>query len=689
MRFITVVYLLLCYSLCHAQIDKKNITIIRDQWGVPHIHGTTDAEAAYGLAWAEAEDCFPIMQETLLATKGKLASVKGKDGAIRDFIAFLIDTEGAVESQIEGAISPEFQKVCEAYLQGINDYAASHPKEVYRKDIFPVDINDLMEGYVLSLTFMTNVQYDLIRIFESLFTDEHNPLATGSNGIALSSNKTKNGDTYLIANSHQPLEGPYSWYEAHVVSDEGWNMLGGTFPSAPCIFVGTNPNLSWTHTVNYPDFTDVYQLEMHPKNKLQYKYDGEWKTLKERKHTSKVKLGPVRIPVTKKFYWSEYGPTVKNKNGFYAIRFPARWSIGAAEQWFKMNKANNKQEFMEAVETQGLPGLNIIYADKEDNIFFLANGLFPERDPSYDWQQVLPGNTSTTKWEPNFMPLDSLVYISNPKSGYVFNSNNTPFNCTGPEENPNPDDYPQTIGYLKENTARSLRFQELMAKYDKMSYQDLKDVKYDLRYPEVLSTRTLQNMDVLFKLSKEKYPDLAGAIDALSKWNFSTDVDNKQAALFTVSLQYLLKYMFKRGTIDQNNTLDESVYVDALRFARKHLLKHFGKLEIELGKVQVHKRGDVELGIWGAPEILSAMYTMPGKKGKFESFSGDSYILMVQFTEEGPIIETVNCFGASSREDSPHYTDQMQMFVNQELKPMTLDWKEVQKNAKRQYHPGE
>ncbi len=690
MKICSVAILLLLSLLCQAQVNPQDVTIVRDQWGVPHIHGKTDADAAYGLAWAEAEDCFPIMQETLLATKGQLASVKGKEGAIQDFIAFLIDTKGAVDDQMDGAMSPEFRKVAEAYVQGINDYAAQNPKEVYRKKVFPVSVEDLMEGYILSLTFMTNVQYDLIRIFENLFGEEQSPLASGSNGIAVSSSRTVGGDTYLVANSHQPLKGPYAWYEAHVVSDEGWNMLGGTFPSAPTIFVGANPNLAWTHTVNYPDLTDVYELEMHPTNKLQYKYDGEWKTLEKRRHTSMVKvLGPFKIPVPKTFYWSEYGPTVKNKNGFFSIRFPARWAIKAAEQWFRMNKASSKEEFMEAVEIQGLPGLNIIYADKEDNIFFLGNGLFPYRDPAYNWMDVLPGNTSRTKWAPEFMPLDSLVMVSDPKCGYVYNSNNTPFDCTAPDENPLAKDYPKTIGYLQGNTARASRFQELMAEHDKLSYEQMLDIKYDLSYPSIKSTRTLQNLHVLFNLSPEKYPDLADIIAVLKKWDYSTDVKNMQAAAFTVSVQYLLKYMFKAGLLDKNNDLQESTYADALRFSKKHLMRHFGKLEVELGKVQVHKRGDVEFGIWGAPEVLAAMYTLPGKKGKFESFSGDSYILIARFTDEGVVLETVNCYGASSRKKSPHYTDQMEMFVKQERKPMTLDWQKVMKEAKRQYHPGE
>lgn len=697
MRFFYVVVLFSLFLigggefLCAQSIDPQNVTIARDTFGVPHIFGGTDAETAYGLAYAHAEDAFPIIQEPLLALEGKLSSVQGKEGALLDVIAFFVDADGVVERQYDTTFSEEFKVILDAYAQGLNDYAAAHPEEILTKDIFPINGKTIIKGYVMSMTIITNVHYDLGRIFgNTIYFQEQDGFSRGSNGIAMNEYKSEDGYTYMVANSHQPLRGFTAWYECHVKSGEGWNMLGATFAGGVTPFVGTNPNLGWTHTINYDDFNDVYRLHMHPQKKNLYRFDGEWLELEERVIKLKVKAGPLKVPVKRKFYWSKYGPTMKNKTGYYSLRFPSNMRIGAAEQWFRMNKARNYDEFMAALEMQELPSTNIVYGDKEGNILFVDNGLHPYRDPRYNWLGVLPGDTSATLWAPEFMPLDSLVVIHNPKSGYVYNMNHTAFNCTAIADNPDPEDYNATIGFQCKETARSVRFDELIAQYDELSYEDLKRIKYDSSYSFPLYTRNIENLDLLRHLDPEKYPDLADVIAIVEKWDGSTAVDNRQAAIISLAVQHLTHYMREEGIGDYNNILPESEFVEALRFAKKHLLKHFGELEIELGQLQVHTRGDKEYGVWGMPEVITQMYTVPWKDGKYQSFLGESYILIARYGEEGVNqIETINCYGASSRPDSPHYTDQMEPFINQQLKPMILDKELILRHAERTYHPGE
>ncbi len=670
-------------------IDVENIDIVRDKWGVPHIYGKTDAETAYGLAWANAEDDFATMQETLLAVKGQLSAVKGKEGALLDALAFIVEADAVVEQHFDKAFSVEFKKVLNGYMQGINAYAAKHPKQVLRKKIFPITEKDLIKGYVTLMTIITNVHYDLGRIFDNtIVNQESGSMGRGSNGIALSPKKSSDGNTYLVANSHQPLRGVSAWYEMHVNSEEGWNFLGGTFPGGVSPFLGTNEHLGWTHCTNYADFHDVYKLKMHPTEKKQYLFDGEWIELEKRVLKLKVKVGPIRIPVKRKFYKSKYGPTFKTKSGYYALRFPSNMEIRAAEQWYQMSKTTDFDGFKQTMRQQLLPSLNTVYADKTGNLYFLGNGLFPKRNPKYNWQGVIKGDTSATLWQPKFMPFDSLVQLENPKCGYIFNSNNTPFNCTCPEENPKAENYNKTMGYLTKNTARSVRFQELISAYDKMSYDDLKKIKYDSGFTLPLYTRTFENWDNIRHLDPKKYPDIADAIEWLKKWDGNAATDNRQAALVSLTIQYILKKYRKLGQIDYNNKPKDIVYANALRYAKKHLLKHFGKMDIPLGDLQVHVRGDKELPIWGLPEALTQMYTVPYKKGKFQSYLGDSYILFATYNESGiKKIETIHCYGASNHPDSPHYDDQMDMYVNKQLKTMTLDKEKIYKEAVKVYQP--
>lgn len=691
-RFLLLIFLFLSSIPLHAQINTDNINIVRDEWGVPHIFTQTDAEAAYGLAWAHAEDNFEQIQEPFLVAKGLLGSVKGQTGALFDAVSFLIKTKEITEEKYETTFSPEFKKILEAYAAGLNRFAEVHPKEILHKELFPVSPKEIVQGYMLSISFISNVQFDLGRLFQNqLMPITFNEVLNshrGSNGIAIAPHKTKEGKTFLLSNSHQPLRNYMSWYEVHIHSEEGWQFLGATFAGGVTPFVGTNANLGWTHCVNYNDGHDVYELTMHPKKKLHYKFDGEWLPLEERIWKGKVKLGFLKIGVKRKFYWSKHGPVIKNKSGFYALRFPANMVIGAPEQWYHMNKAQTFEEFKTALALQQQPSLSTTYADKKGNIYFLDNGLFPYRNPDYNWHFMVPGDTSATLWEPKFMPLDKVLQVENPPSGYVFHMNGTGFNCTADADNPNPKDYNPTMGYAQSNVSRHLRFKSLINNYDKLSYDDFKNIKYDQKHNFPLYTRTLQNWDILRNLSPEQHPDLKDIIEVFSKWDGSGDIHNKQAAIFILTSYNIGQYNDKHGIADREGKLPTKVYSNAMRYAKKYLLKHFGSLEIELGSMQKHIRGDKILPVGGLPETIAAMYTIPHKKGTRQTNLGDSYILFATYGEDGvEKIETINCYGSSNRPESPHYNDQMDLYVQQKTKTMTLDKATILSKAKKNYHP--
>lgn len=683
-------FLLLCTHVLSAQINPENIQIARDQWGVPHIFAPTDEEVVYGLAWAHAEDNFLQMQEPFLAAKGLLGSIQGKNGAIMDIASFLIKTEEVVTEKYDRTFSPKFKKILAAYTAAVNQYAALHPEEVLHKKLFPITEKEVVKSYVLATTFISNVQQDLALIFGNKM--EHvalreKDLPAGSNGLAFAPSKTKDGKTYMVSNSHQPLRSYLSWYEVHVQSEEGWNFLGATFAGGVTPFVGTNEHLGWTHCVNYNNYSDVYKLEMNPKNKCQYKLDGEWKELKKRVYKGKVKiLGFLKLGIKRKFYESEHGPVVKNKSGYYALRFPANMVIGAPEQWYRMNKASNWEEFKQANEMQQHPSISTTYADKQGNITFIDNGLFPYRNPKYNWERVLPGNTSAVIWEPDFLPLDSLLIIQNPSCGYVYHMNGTGFSSTGEQCRPDPKDYP--AAYMQEEVGRNKRMNELMPQYDQVSYEDIKTIKYDKRIAFPLYSRRMQNLYLLGQLSPEEHPNIADAIAAVKKWNGSADKKNRQAALIQLTLEYLFEKMTKEGVPYRAFDLNPAWYPEALEYAQKHLLKYFGEIEIELGQMQKHVRGNRIEPIGGMPEVMAAMYVVPYQKKYRQSNVGESYILMATYNQDGvEKIETINCYGASNRPESPHYADQMDMYLAEELKTMTLDKATVLKQAKKVYSP--
>lgn len=671
----------------HAQVNPNDVEIVRDKFGVPHIFGKTDAATTYGLAWAHSEDDFKTIQKMLLAVKGRLAEVEGKDGAILDMLSFISGASEVVDSLYGQSFTPAYQKLIEAYTQGINEYAATHAGELLRPGLFPVTTHDVIAQNVLTEMLLTNVYIDIMKIFKGSIKDYEGNLPSGSNAFALNSTRTKDGKTYLAINSHQPLEGLFSWYEAHLVSEEGLNILGGTFPGGMSIFHGTNEHLGWACTLNHPDLSDVYKLEMNPKNKLQYKFDGEWQTLRKRKITVKVKLGVVRIPVTKTFYWSKYGTTIKNKDGFYSVRFPANMSLKASEQLYRMNKAKSFSEWQEDMRMGAFPGVNFIYADRTDTIYYVSNGQFGPRNPAYNWLNVLPGNTSKTLWQMPFCAYDSLPQVLNPKSGYLLNTNNSCFTVSGAGDNPDPKNYSPTWGFGPETNNRSIMGHALIGKKEKFDYDEFKCVKYDCGFNDSLYSYSLTNTSLMFKLDPKKYPDLADAIQVINKWNRQSDVNNKEAALVVSAMYPLIGKIRDAAREYESNTFTEKEYVWALREGKKHMLKYFGSLTVPLGDVQKHARGNVVLPIGGMPDVLAATITQPYKDGMRRTMVGESYIQLVRFSKEAVEIETVNAYGASSNPGSPHYTDQMQMFVDKKLKPMTLDRKAIYSTAESVYHP--
>ncbi len=683
---------LLGWQLAVAQnINPKDVTIIRDSLGVPHIHGKTDADAAYGLAYAHSEDNFSDMQEAVMAGKGLMGSYKGKDGVLFDFGLKFLNIDSLVDARFEKDLSPKFRSILAAYAQALNDYAAANPKEVILKKTFPVTAKDLVKSSTLSVSLMAGLGMGLKavnenRVEEFLGSNEAHT-GTGSNALAVAPEKMADGNAYLLINSHQPIEGRFAWYEAHVMSDEGWNCVGGLFPGGTSVFVGSNSNLGWGHTFNYHQFGDIYKLEINPKNKNQYKYDGEWRDFYVKKIKLKVKIIGMKIPVSKKVKYCAYGPVFENKYGSWAFRFPAYNDIRATEQWFLMNKAENFGQFTKAMEMQAVPLFNTVYADKDGNIMLHSGGKVPKRNPKLNWSAPITANTSDYRWT-EILDYNRLPHVENPECGYVFNANNTPLHCTG--DSCNWEEYFPGLQTFMYN--RGERFETLMAEHEgAFTESDLDRIKYDHAYQPngIYETK----FAAMFNLDESKYPDIADAIQKLKKWDRKGNADNMDAALAMVTHDFLRQEVNGPFALlmVRPQDLNEEMAVDAIRKAKKLLLKTHRTLDVPLGDVQRLIRGDKSLPAHGLREVPRATDTKlhDKKKGIYKVTGGDGYIQVVRFGKDGTDVRSINALGASNHPDSPHYNDQMEMFTNHEYRPIYFEREKLEKAAERIYHPGE
>ncbi len=687
MKHFLFTFLLLFTLQTQAQniVDPSTVTIARDEYGVPHIFAPTDAGVAYGLAWANAEDAFDRMQELLLMSKGMLAKHSGKEGAAGDFFAHAIGARELVDKLYDtDELSDAYKTYLKGFCEGINAYAAAHPKEVFVKKAFPIHPKDVVTTYTIAFSALSGVAGAVGEAVDGEFNKKS--FGLGSNAFALGSTKTTDGNTYLCTNPHFLIEGVFSFYEAHLCSEEGLNITGAIFQGGTSIFMGNNEHLAWGKTYNHFDGVDIFELKMHPKKKNVYELDGEWKKLEKRKIWLKVKLGKfLTLPVPQTTYWSEFGPTIKSKNGkYYGIRSHAYERIGAGQQFYEMNKATNFKEFKAALDKQRIAMFNLVYADKDDNLYYLTNGFIPQKDPTVNWKEVQSGATSEKLWT-QIYPLDSLPQVLNPSCGYVFNTNNTPFNATCAEENDNPKRLPSYVDVRPGDNNRAERFQELISGKEHFNYDDFKAMKFDAQFPA--SSNFLETMKVMRQINASKYPAISDAIELLQQWKGDIHLESTSATILALTIDNIFrekKYgdeVFVLGV-----DVDEKLLVRSIRKAKEYLYKHHQKLEVPLKKLQRFVRHGKDYPVSGFSDVLMANYAAPYKDGKYRIIFGDTYIHFVSFNSGGvEKIETLLPFGTHRNVEK--YTDQLPMYNAHQTKTMTLDKEKVLKTAIKVYNP--
>ncbi|HMU82282.1 MAG TPA: penicillin acylase family protein [Leptospiraceae bacterium] len=666
--------------------QAKNVTIIRDEWGVPHIKGKTDADAAFGLAYAHCEDDFKFIQGGMVAARGDLARlVISKEAVVNDFYVRLFKIRERADRDYD-KISPDFRKVLEAYANGVNYYAATHPSEAKSK-FFPASGKDIAAGFIHKIPLFIGADKAMQKIMgdQPLRVDDpldnavaFQGLPVGSNAHALSHTRTADGATYLNINSHQPWEGPVAWYEAHVQSEEGWNMTGGTFPGAPFILHGHNDHLGWAHTVNYPDLVDVYKLKLDEQED-QYMFDGQLRPLNKTSVRIQVDIGLFDLPIPMSTYESAQGPVLKSDHGKYAVRVSGiDRLIFAGEQWYRMNKARNLTEWKKAMQMQAIPMFNAVYADAS-NIFYVYNASLPTgRVPNQSYRKVLPGDTSQNIWDDKILPFAKLPDVENPPSGFIQNCNSSPFETTTGPGNPDPGRYSLSMGIEKRSTNRSMRSRELLSKPGKISFEDFLRMKWDRTYAP-RSPIYEYAINPLLRDFKPQNEDESQALELLRKWNGRAD-DSPGSSLAIL----VYRPIWQQTDLDHGPIPDRAIL---LRDAISFLKKHYGKLDVPLSILQRMRHGHLDEGLVGGPDVLNAAHSLE-EKDHIVGVAGDSYVLIVQFQPANVKSWSIHQYGNSTHKGSAHFADQMPLFLKRTLKSTFRDVRDLNEHTECQYHPG-
>ncbi len=686
--------------------DPYDALIRRDTWGVPHISGQTDADAAYGLAFAHAEDDFMTIQQSLAASRGQLAEIYGQSAAPADYFAKLLRIQELLDEKYESDLTPETRAMLDGYAAGLNHYAALHPDEVLGVTLFPVAGRDVAAGFV----HKTPLFFGLDNVLGELFAEERQrPVSTepvtagpprlrlpaityfGSNTFSIAPDRSENGETFLAVNSHQPWTGAVAWYEAHVHSEEGWDAAGGLFPGTPIILMGHNRDLGWSMTVNKPDLVDVFVLEVNPDNPNQYLFDGEWRDFEVREEEIRVKvIGRFYWTVRQEMLWSVYGPAVRQPHGTYAIRYAGMEEVGLVEQWYQLNKAANFDEWQNAMREGPLPSFNVGYADKEGNIYYLYNAKLPLRSPNYDWEQYLPGTTSETLWT-EYLPFDELPQVLNPSTGFVQNANSTPFETTAGDLNPDPAQYPVTFGIEEFMTNRALRMRTLIEADESLTAEEIAVIKFDLAYDPASDVGRI--VEMLLSGPRPTEPLQEEAIDFLAEWDLVASEESIPATIGLLTLYYLVE---QEGVEIEPSELVDGLFTEeqvfaSLELAVEHLYANFGRVDIPWGRVNRLLRGETDLPLGGGPDLLHAIYGEFAEDGRLSGIAGDTYIMLVTWDADGNVSsQSVHQFGSATLDEgSPHFDDQAPLFAARQLRPVWLDEADIRANLSRAYRPGE
>lgn len=680
----------------HAIAQGYDARVIRDKFGVPHIYGKRNADVAYGLAYAHAEDDWKNIEEVIRSSRGTLAEIVGDNGAKSDDFILSLGTTAIVNRDYATKTSAKSRAVAEGYAAGLNVWCADHLDTGCARSM-PITGRDIVAGFVNRPTSFygldgevdalisgrANMQMSTKSTREALLntTDD---IELGSNGLAVAPSRSADRHTRIAANSHQPYEGRVAWYEARLKSEEGIDLIGGLFPGTPIILTGVGPSIGWAATVNKPDLFDTFKLTVDDeKTPTRYRMDGKWKDLERTQIRYNVLRNGALVPVERTGYTSEHGPVYMTDKGVFAVSFVGKGDFDHLDQYIAMNEAKTIDDWRAAqIRYNAIPSVNYIVADSKGGVAYFWNAHMPKRQPGWDRTKILPGDISETLWK-GWEPVTALPSVIRPKSGYIVNSNHSPLLVSGPEDNPKAENYPKDFALDTLVTNRGLRAQELYGADTSITREEFFAYKMDDRYAAGSNVRKMQadfrNVDA------GSDTDLKAALDIVAAWDGRADMENRNAALTIFTGQAAMGSQI-HGAYDRAKALA------ALKETAALLKNSVGRIDPKWSAVSRVARGSQSWPTNGGPDTLRAVYVAGDlTKEKFRSGrAGDTYVAIADWAPDGSYtIDTIHQYGSATLDaKSPHYADQAPIFAAEQFKrpPMTLDG--VLAEATRDYRPG-
>ncbi|MEX0938280.1 MAG: penicillin acylase family protein [Pirellulales bacterium] len=700
-------------ELSDAEKLAASVTIYRDPWGVPHIHGSTDKSVIFGFAYAQAEDFFWQVEDNFILSLGRYAEIHGGRGLNSDLLNRAYRITQRSEREFAG-FNRETRELCDAFAAGLNYYLKTHP------DVEPRLIKHFEPWHVLA--FHRQIALELCFRYTRL-SDHHLPrenphiwAAAGSNAWAVSGERTATGEVMLMANPHLPWFGMAQMYEAHLHSDEGLHITGATLFGSPIMSVGHNEHLGWTLTINEPDIADVWIEKFdHPSDPLLYRYGDEYRKARQWTDTIRIKSGGQITEKPYVFTETHHGPVVgREAHGtVLTAQISGLFDAVPFSQGFAMAKATNFEEFRAALGRLQMPMMNILYGDRAGNIFYLYGGKVPRRDPQFDWSKPVDGSDPRTEWQ-GVHAIDDLPQLLNPPSGYVQNCNSSPFTTTE-DVNPLRADFP---AYMAEDADDDKR----RAKRSRQMLGEMKDVTFDEFQLAMFDTEVYwaktelpkykQALEKLRQTDPQAAQRVAPYLEVLLEWDGRIERDSVAATLCEAWYETIYGSEYPGESLKPQYAGDLAAQLEGLVTAAKRLRSVHGSWELPYGDIHRLQRqpyvADLlqirfqdaqpslpSTGGHGPMGVILTQYYTPSiyiplvvSQRKRYGVVGATYLAAWAFGPDGVRGTSLINFGASGNPDSPHYFDQASLLSDEQLKPILFEWDEVLAKAVKAYHPG-
>ncbi len=716
-------------ELSRWRAQAERVTITRDDWGIAHVRGKTDADAVFGMIYAQAEDDFNRVESNYLTALGRTAEAEGEKAVWADLRARLYMDPDDLRARY--AASPVWLKrLMDSWADGLNYYLANHP------DVRPRAIARFEPWMALSFTEgsiggdIERIDLEALKAFyarpssqrrlgsqrvkgTALFTprgpslrwgDEDNE-PRGSNGFAIAPSNSADGNALLLINPHTSF---FFRSELQVTSEEGLDAYGAATWGQFFIYQGFNDRAGWMHTSSGVDVVDEFLETIERKHgRLFYRYGNELRPV-ETKTVSVAYRAPGGSLASRTFetYRTHHGPIVREQGGKWVAFAMMHKPVEALQQSFLRTKARDHDAFLKVAELKANSSNNTIFADSEGNIAYHHPHFIPVRDDRFDYTRPVDGSDPRTDWRGLHALLET-PRVLNPPNGWIQNTNNWPYSAAGPNS-PKPGDFPRYMDTFGE-TPRGLQAVRVLRQKRRLTLDGLRDAAYDSYQPAF--ARLIPGLVAAWDEAPESDPlkrRLEGQVAALRGWDHRWSAQSVPTTLAMFWGEHLWAEVRRDGQapmvpIDLIEALPAKRKLEALAAVSDRLERDFGRWATPWGEVNRFQRltGDIAQPFSDSEPSVPVGFTS-GRWGSLASFgaaprggskrwygtSGNSFVAMVEF---GPKVRAraVTAGGESGHPGSPHFNDQAGRYAKGYLREVYFYPEQLEGHTERVYRPGE